>query len=143
MSGRELRMDIRTADSGDVVALVERFGLEHALPQAILNDLNVALDEAVSNVVAYGYDAAARGEIVIRLNYVRDEVQVEVEDDGRAFDPLQVAPPDLTAPLHQRQVGGLGVHLMRSLMDGLSYDRNDGKNLLRMIKKVSRDLKQQ
>jgi anti-anti-sigma factor len=139
MSGRELRMEIRTAHSGDVVALVERFGLDHALPQAVLNDVNVVLDEAVSNVVTYGYDAGTSGEIIIRLNYARDEVQVEVEDDGRAFDPLQVAPPDLTAPLHQRQVGGLGVHLMRSLMDGLFYDHNDGKNRLRMIKKVSRD----
>jgi serine/threonine-protein kinase RsbW len=139
MSGRKLRMEIRTAHSGEVVALVERFGLDHALPQAVLNDVNVALDEAVSNVVTYGYDAGASGEIIIRLNYVRDEVQVEVEDNGRAFDPLQVAPPELTAPLHRRQVGGLGVHLMRSLMDGLAYDRNDGKNRLRMIKKVRPD----
>jgi serine/threonine-protein kinase RsbW len=139
MSGRELRMEIRTAHSGDVVALVERFGLDHALPQAVLDDVNVALDEAVSNVVSYGYDAGASGEIIIRLNYARDEVQVEVEDDGRAFDPLQVAPPNLAAPLQRRQVGGLGVHLMRSLMDVLSYDHNGGKNRLRMIKKVSRD----
>jgi anti-anti-sigma factor len=138
MSGRELRMEIRTAHSGDVVALVERFGLDHALPQAVLNDMNVALDEAVSNVIAYGHGTEG-GEIVVRLSYARDEVQVEVEDDGRAFDPLAVAPPDLTAPLRERQVGGLGIHLMRSLMDELAYQRSEGKNRLRMTKKIRRD----
>jgi anti-anti-sigma factor len=136
MSYRELRMESRLEAMRDVVTLVEQFGADNALPQAVLNDVNVALDEALSNIIAHGYEAASVGEIIVRLDYVRDEVQVEVEDGGRAFDPLQVPAPDLTAPLRERKVGGLGVHLMRNLMDGLAYHRSGGKNHLRMIRKV-------
>ena len=136
MSHRELRMESRLEAMRDVVTLVEQFGADNALPQAVLNDVNVALDEAVSNIIAYGYEAGSVGEILIRLDYARGEVQVEVEDGGRAFDPLQVPAPDLTAPLRERKIGGLGVHLMRNLMDGLAYHRSGGRNRLRMIKKV-------
>ena len=129
-------MESRPEALRDVVALVEQFGADNALPQAVLNDVNVALDEALSNIIAYGYEAGSGGEIVVRLDYALDEVQVEVEDGGRAFDPLQVPAPDLTAPLPERKIGGLGVHLMRNLMDGLAYHRSGGKNRLRMIKKV-------
>ena len=136
MARRELRMESRLQAMPDVVALVEAFGADNALPQTVLNDVNVALDEALSNIIAYAYEADSIGEIVVRLDYARDEVRVEVEDGGRAFDPLQVPAPDLTAPLPERKVGGLGIHLMRNLMDGLAYDRSGGRNRLRMVKKV-------
>ena len=129
-------MESRLQAMPDVVALVEAFGAENALPQALLNDVNVALDEALSNIIAYAYQPDGIGEIVIRLDCADDAVVVEVEDGGVAFDPLQVPAPDLTAPLPERKVGGLGIHLMRNLMDGLAYDRSGGRNRLRMVKKI-------
>jgi anti-sigma regulatory factor (Ser/Thr protein kinase) len=118
------------------VALVEELGAAHDIPQAITNDVSVALDEVLSNVIAYGYEQDAEDQISVKLCYDRGELMVEVEDGGRAFDPLQAPPPDLIAPLHERKVGGLGIHLIRSLMDHVTYDRIGGKNRLRMVKKT-------
>jgi anti-sigma regulatory factor (Ser/Thr protein kinase) len=127
-------------DLGALAALaerVERFGAEQRLPARMVNALNVVLDEAVSNAINHGYDAGARGEIAVRLRCEPDGVTVEVEDDGRAFDPLQAPPPDLTLPLEQRPIGGLGIHLIRNLMDEVSYARVGGRNVLKMAKRLT------
>ena len=132
----ETRIANRRAELRRITVLTEQFGAENQLPDAIINDVQVALDEALSNIVAYGYEAPGSGTIVVRLAYRNDEVRIEVEDEGRAFDPLQAPLPDLTADLAQRQVGGLGIHFIKTLMDTVSYDRRDGKNWLRMAKRV-------
>jgi serine/threonine-protein kinase RsbW len=134
-------VELRLAnDLAALTALAERvdaFGAEQRLPANVVNAVNVVLDEAVSNAINHGYDAGARGEIVVRLRRRADGVLVEVEDDGRPFDPLQAPPPDLTLPLEQRPIGGLGIHLIRNLMDEVSYARVGGRNVLKMAKKLA------
>ena len=61
---------------------------------------------------------------------------MDVEDDGRPFDPLAVPPVDTSLPLEEKLIGGFGVHLMRQFMDELSYARESGKNVLRMRKRI-------
>ena len=135
-------VELRLANDFDGLAgladRVERFGAEQGLPANVVNAINVALDEAVSNAINHGYDAGVRGEIAVRLRRGADRVEVEVEDDGRPFDPLQVPPPDLSLPLEQRPIGGLGVHLIRNLMDEVSYTRVGGRNVLKMVKHLAR-----
>src|SRR5262249_11036600 len=114
------------------------FGRAQRLPANVVNAVNVVLDEAVSNAINHGYDAGVRGEIAVRLRRAGDAVLLEVEDDGRPFDPLQTPPPDLTPPPEQRPIGGLGVHLIRNLMDEVTYARVDGRNALKMIKHLGR-----
>jgi anti-sigma regulatory factor (Ser/Thr protein kinase) len=104
----------------------------------VVNALNVVLDEAVSNAINHGYDAGVRGEIAVRLRRAPDGVLLEVEDDGRPFDPLQAPPPDLTLSLERRPIGGLGIHLIRNLMDEVSYARVGGRNVLKMVKHLAR-----
>ena len=116
---------------------IERFGAAQGLPENVVNALNVVLDEAVSNAINHGYDAGVRGEIAVRLRRGDDRVEVEVEDDGRPFDPLQVPPPDLTLSLDQRPIGGLGVHLIKNLMDEVSYVHQHGRNVLKMAKHLA------
>jgi anti-sigma regulatory factor (Ser/Thr protein kinase) len=134
-------MELRFANDlgalADLAERVERFGAEQRLPARIVNALNVVLDEAVSNAINHGYDAGARGEIAVRLRREPDGVTVEIEDDGRAFDPLQAPPPDLTLPLEQRPIGGLGIHLIRNLMDEVSYARIGSRNVLKMAKRLA------
>ena len=119
-----------------IVALTDQFAAENDLPGGVVNDIQVALDEALSNIVAYGYETPAHGTILVRFAYLNDEVCIEIEDQARAFDPLQAPPPDLEADLACRQIGGLGIHLIKHLMDAVCYDRRDGKNLLRLTKRV-------
>ena len=88
------------------------------------------------NVISYGYDDSDEHEIMIRLSCKGEEVTAEVEDDGRPFNPLEVAEPDTSKALEERPVGGLGIHLARKLMDDVEYKRQQEKNLLAMKKRI-------
>ena len=98
--------------------------------------MNLALDEIVSNLIRYGWKDDGEHQIHVRISRSEDEVSVEVEDDAAPFNPLEVPEPDIDRPLEERPVGGLGIHLVRQIMDGLDYRRLDGKNLLVMKKKT-------
>jgi anti-anti-sigma factor len=137
MPHREVRIANRQAEVRNAVALVAQFAADNRVPRAIVHDISVALDEALSNIIAYGYQAEAKGEITVRPACTGDEMSIEIEDGGTAFDPLQAPLPDLAADLVERQVGGLGIHFIRSLMDAVAYDRRDGRNCLRMVKRVA------
>jgi anti-sigma regulatory factor (Ser/Thr protein kinase) len=134
----ELRLANDLAGLAQLAGCVESFGAAQHLPTDVVNALNVVLDEAVSNAISHGYDVGVRGEIAVRMRRAPDRVLLEVEDDGRPFDPLQTPPPDLTLPLERRPIGGLGVHLIRNLMDEVSYARIRGRNVLKMVKHLSR-----
>jgi len=136
---REIKVRILNRQEGLplIAGMVSRFGAENGLAPRILHDVNVVLDEALSNIIAYGYETDVQSEITIRLEYRRDEVVVVIEDRGRPFDPLQAPPPDLSGSVRARKVGGLGVHFLRSLMDDVAYSRRDGVNRLRMTKKIT------
>lgn len=137
MKETEVRILNRREDMPPVASLVSRFGAENGLPADIFHDLNVVVDEALNNIISYGYGTDAPSEIILRLQWRRDEVTVMIEDRGRPFDPLQVPAPDLSAPLRSREIGGLGIHFIRSLMDDVSYTHSNGVNRLLMTKKIA------
>jgi anti-sigma regulatory factor (Ser/Thr protein kinase) len=133
----ELRIPNDLAAMARLADAVARFVAAHQLSDAVANALNVCVDEAVSNAINHGYAAGARGEIAVRLARRADRVVLEIEDDGAPFDPLQAPEPDLSLPLAERPIGGLGVHLMRNLMDEVAYARVGDKNLLKLVKNVA------
>jgi len=134
----EFRMANDLAAMAGLAEAVESFAVEHRLPAEAANAIHISVDEAVSNAIVHGYREGARGEITVRLGRRPEGVVVEIEDDGGPFDPRQVPPPDLTLPLDQRPIGGLGIHLIRSLMDEMSYVHRAGRNVLKLVKSVSR-----
>jgi serine/threonine-protein kinase RsbW len=116
--------------------LVRQFGELHDVPSRTLYSVNLALDELVTNVILYGYEEASGKEVVVKLISSTTDLVASVSDEGKAFNPLDVAAPDLNAPLEDRQLGGLGIHLVRSLMDKVSYEREDTKNVLTIRKRL-------
>jgi anti-sigma regulatory factor (Ser/Thr protein kinase) len=112
------------------------FAAEHRLPVKVLQAADLALEEHLTNVLKYAYSDDALHEIRVRLSCDEQALHVEVEDDGRAFNPLEVPPAETSVPLEQRPVGGLGIHLMRKLMDALDYSREGDRNILRMAKRL-------
>jgi anti-sigma regulatory factor (Ser/Thr protein kinase) len=116
--------------------VVERFADERALPQAVISRIHLALDEVLTNVISYAYDDAGVHEIEVRLEVEDADVVVEVTDDGRPFDPLSVAATEVDRPLAERPIGGLGLHLVRRVMDRVEYRRDDGRNVLTMRKRA-------
>jgi len=125
------------AETERLTARVTEFGAHHALPDRIVSHVNLALDEAITNIVFYAYDDADDHEIGVRISLAQGMLTAELVDDGRAFDPLQVVAPDLAAPLEERAVGGLGVHLMRHLVDDIQYRRDGGRNHLVFTKRIA------
>ena len=126
----EMMIANRVEELARVAACLDDLGTRRGLPRDAVADLHVALDEVLTNVLSHGYDDAGAHEIRIALAVFPGALQAEVEDDGRPFDPLKIAPPDRTAPLAERKVGGLGIHFVRSLMSELAYQRIGGRNRL-------------
>jgi serine/threonine-protein kinase RsbW len=115
--------------------LVRQFGELHEIPSRTLYAVNLALDEVVTNVVLYGFENSAGQEVTVRVETTGPELCSQVVDAGRAFNPLDQPLPDLTAGLLDRAIGGLGIHLVRSLMDRIEYKREAEKNVLTMRKR--------
>jgi serine/threonine-protein kinase RsbW len=97
----------------------------------------LAIEEIVTNCIHYGYDDAGEHTIVITLSVVDQTLTLTVEDDGHEFDPMARETPDLTVPAEERSIGGLGIHLLRNLSDGMAYERRDGMNRLTLTKRLS------
>ena len=116
---------------------VEEFGRAAGLSAPVIFDLELAANEILTNVILHGYDDEREHAIVVRLVANAGEVTVEVEDDGRPFDPSSVPTPRLDLPLEERPLGGLGVHLARRVTDAIEYRRQDGRNILRMRKRTA------
>ena len=120
-----------------MTAELESFCATRGIPDDACFQLTLVLDELVTNVVNYAFDGG-RHEISVEIEHKQDGVRAEIVDAGRAFDPLQRPPPDLTSSLEDRPIGGLGIHFLRTLMHDVEYQRIDGHNHLRFAKKIER-----
>lgn len=118
--------------------IAERFGADNGLSDDDVMSINLVLDELVTNIMDYGYDDAGRHEIRVTMAMEHGTLTIEIEDDARAFDPLAAPPPDLDLPLEERPIGGLGIHIVRSVMNTVEYQRREGHNILTMRKTIGR-----
>jgi serine phosphatase RsbU (regulator of sigma subunit)/ABC-type amino acid transport substrate-binding protein/anti-sigma regulatory factor (Ser/Thr protein kinase) len=133
-TGERLRLR-RLADIDQLAAEVTRLGREHALADDVVFDLRLALEEAVSNTIRHGY-GGDDGEVRVRFLVTREAVTVTVEDDARPFD-LRTR-PDPPLPPETGQGGGLGVLLIKRLMDEVDYRRTGSRNVLTLTKRIGR-----
>jgi len=97
----------------------------------------IALEEMITNTLKYGYDDPAGRQIEIRLELKVAKVVLTLIDDAREFDPLTASKPDITKPIEDREIGGLGIFLVRGLVDSMRYSRLDGRNILEIEVKSS------
>jgi serine/threonine-protein kinase RsbW len=116
--------------------IVHDFGRRHQIEVQIIYTMKLALDEILTNIISYAYDDAREHIIVVRLSLDQEKWTVEVEDDGRPFNPLNAPEPDTKQLLGERPIGGLGIHLVRKLIDELEYRRQNDRNILVMRLKV-------
>lgn len=118
--------------------ILDEFGRNQHIPVGILSAMNLALEEILANIISYGYQDTQEHKISLRLILEENALIAEVEDDGIPFNPLNVQGPDITLPIEDRPIGGLGIHLTKKMMDGIDYEQRDGKNLLRLRKLLSK-----
>ena len=131
-----LCLESRLEELQRLEAAVEDLGEREQWPPNLLYQVKLVLEEVIVNIVNYGYEESGGHKIDVHLISEPDTLTIQIADDGRAFDPLHQAPrPDVAAPLEDRPIGGLGVHLVQSLMDEASYRREQDRNHLTLIKR--------
>jgi len=127
----ELEVDARVAAIRPASAWLERAALERGVPAEQVGRLDLCLNEALANIVSYGGAAALAAPVRLRLEVEGESAAVTVADAGVAFDPLGYSPPPRPQSLEETQPGGLGVMMIRSFSDELSYRYHDGRNCLK------------
>lgn len=117
----------------DLVAQVAR---ENSFTEKAIYSLQLAADEAASNIIEHAYEGISNATLDITCDMQDDTMVITMRDTGKPFDPSKVKQPNIKADLSDRQIGGLGVYLMRKLMDEVRYESNSKTgNLLTMTKR--------
>ena len=109
---------------------------ERNIPPELLNNINLALEEAVTNIILYAYPKGTDGLVDIDARADRNTLSFILSDSGKEFDPTAREEVDISAGVNERAIGGLGIHLVRSIMDSVRYERKDGKNILILTKHI-------
>ena len=112
------------------------FSDDRDLDQSASQAAELVLDELLSNIIRYGGVEPDSQPIVLELEVEADHLMIRITDAGIPFNPFDRPPPDLELPLEQREVGGLGIHLVKHFMDEYSYDYRDKRNVVTLKKRL-------
>ena len=136
MSAKQsFRIDADLDELRRVAAAAEEMGLQEDWSPVLVHQVDLAIEELGNNVVRHGLDGGP-GEIEITLTSESDAITIEISDNGRPFNPLKDAPkPDVEAALEDRPIGGLGIHLVLTMMDETHYRRENERNHLTLVKR--------
>ncbi len=133
---RHAHVEIGAPAVGRVARALDDFCRDEQLPHEVAWRLRVALDEIVANVVTHGAAGGGGRTMDVWFRRIGGDVEITVADDGPPFDPLSRPAPDTTSPLEKRRPGGLGIALVRSLVDDVRYARTT-RNVLTIRKGVA------
>jgi len=118
---------------------LETFGKQFGFSKKLIFEINLALDELFTNIISYGFKDDDEHVITVTLTPQNDELCLCIEDDGRPFNPIDFETPDVTCSVEDCRIGGLGIHIMKRLMDEVCYQRCGDKNVLNLKKKIATD----
>ena len=135
----EMRIRNQLSEIEIVKTRFNNFSEQTGLSKSIRRKLNLVFDELLNNVISYAYEDGEAREIKLNFELAGNRLTVSIMDDGVPFNPFEMNAPDTTVGLEERQVGGLGIHLVRSLMDRAIYQRHVDKNVVTLIKEVIND----
>ncbi len=133
---KELKLKNQVGELERVNRFIEEIGNELGLSMELRMDLNLVMEEMVSNVIFYAYPKDVEGEIELEAEYDGNELCFVLSDSGKEFDPTQKedANPDINPT--EREIGGMGIYIVKNIMNEVSYQRLEGKNLLTMRKNI-------
>ncbi len=115
---------------------VEHFLHEEQIDDSTINKILLCVDELVTNIVGHAYTDDEEHAVLLECRVLDDKVELELRDDGQPFDPTKQTHPDLKLALDDRKVGGLGIHLVTTLMDKVDYKREGDFNVLTVTKMI-------
>lgn len=119
-----------------VVQRFDFFSKQNRLPIKIKNAVELVLDEIINNIITYGYDDQKKHDIDIKIFIKNEMLNLQIEDDARQFNPLSYTEPDTKNSIEEREIGGLGLHFLKNMMDETIYKYDNKKNILIMRKQI-------
>jgi len=119
-----------------LVVFLETLEDEWNLPPGLVPSINLALEEALTNVIFYAYEKGTENEITVDFRLNEGLITIVITDTGKPYDPTAKEDPDINLSAEDRPIGGLGIFLIKQIMNEVSYRRVDGKNELTMMKKI-------
>ena len=128
----ELKSDLSKLET--LCQHLNKFGQITGLSEACITDVNICLDELFTNTISYGFEDDLEHIIRFTISLDNKVLTLNIEDEGIPFNPLEKKDPEIPADLIDVRIGGLGIHIVRKLMDDISYKREQGKNKLTMEK---------
>ena len=136
MKNAEVKLTVknRIEDLLRVNSIFESFATQHDIGGKLRYHLLVSIEEILTNIIKYGFDEQGVHPIHITFRYDSSAIEMEFEDRGREFNPLEVGEPDLDTPIEDRQLGGLGIHLVKNMVDVAQYRRVGDRNILLLRK---------
>ena len=132
----ELKSDLSELDT--LCEELENFGNKFRLSKKLIFEINLALDELFTNIISYGFKDDEEHIIKVTITPQNEELCLCIEDDGIAFNPIEFKTPDVACSVENCKIGGLGIHIMRKLMDEICYQRCDDKNVLTLRKHLKK-----
>jgi len=130
----ELSVKNRVDEIARVNQSFNAFAERHNIPAAVRRKMNAVFEELLNNIVSYAYRDEGEHTIDLRVELSSNRLAVTITDDGRPFNPFMSAVPNITVSLEEREPGGLGIHLVRNMMDEVSYRRRTNKNVVILVK---------
>ena len=131
---------VRITNQRDQVDTVRKFfdeySKENKLTEKTVHDIQMALDELLTNIVNYGYEDSDEHKIDVRFGINDDAVRVEIIDDSKPYNILEQENPDISLSVEDKPIGGLGIFLIKKLMSNVDYYTKEGKNHLVMTKEL-------
>ena len=118
---------------------LENIGQKIGLSKKLVFEINLALDELFTNIISYGFKDDEEHHINVTVTPQKEVLCLRIEDDGIPFNPTDFEIPDVACSVENCKIGGLGIHIMRKLMDEICYSRCDGRNILTLKKNMSND----
>ena len=114
----------------------DSFAGDCGIPKTLSQKVNIVIDELLNNIISYAYNDNNEHDIIIELTFSGNSLSITIKDDGVPFNPFEAKEPDTELSLEDRDIGGLGIHLVRNLMDKVSYKRQADKNVISLTKQI-------
>jgi sigma-B regulation protein RsbU (phosphoserine phosphatase) len=138
---RELRLTIK--NRYDEIGLVDEhftsFAEENNIPDAARQAMSIVADELLNNIISYAYQGETERDIEVSFELSDDRLVLTIKDSGIPFNPFASESPDITTSIDERMIGGLGIHMVRNLMDDYSYQRQISKNVVTLVKRLDNE----
>jgi len=137
MGNRKIKHFVIENQIGELSSLadrIEELAEKWELSQALAMNINLVIEEAVSNIIFYAFTDKDKHEIKISVSLNNNKLMIKITDNGIPFNPLAQQQPDITLPAEERPIGGLGIFLISQIMDKMDYSRQKNWNILTLNK---------